>query len=245
MIGTENGGRSSEIHIYRVFWGKWLSNIERFARTLSLDEMARADRARLDRVRGRFITGRGVLRQILAYHSRIPASQLKFTYGRNGKPRLAQSRSNTIPQFSMSYSEELIVYAISADREIGIDLERIRPIPEASQIAKYFLSLREQNVLQALPENEKFAVFLDYWTRKEALLKATGEGLTGSLDQFEVPFDLGQRSTRVTLRNDCGEVLRLCLQPLFPAPGYTGAVALAGDITSILGWEWNESSAQF
>jgi len=99
---------------------------------------------------------------------------------------------------------------VTANREIGIDVERIRPIPEANQIAKYFFSLREQNVLQSLPGN----------------------------------FDRSRRSTGLTLPNDSGELVRLCVQPLFPSPGYTATVALTGDIKSVLGGEWNESSSQ-
>jgi 4'-phosphopantetheinyl transferase len=88
--------------------------------------------------------------------------------------------------FNMSHSHELALCAVSTRREVGIDLEYLRPMPEAVQLAKRFFSRAEHALIQAVPVEEQVPVFFRLWTAKEAYLKATGKGLGHPLDQVEI-----------------------------------------------------------
>jgi 4'-phosphopantetheinyl transferase len=157
--------------------------------------------------------GRGQLRSILSHYTGNTPISLQFTYGPKGKPALAGSSANSIGtdptesfagggigysssrlerdsvralQFNMSHSHELALCAVSARREVGIDLEYVRPLPEAVQLAKRFFSRAEHALIQSVPVEEQTHVFFRLWTAKEAYLKATGQGIGHPLDQVEI-----------------------------------------------------------
>jgi 4'-phosphopantetheinyl transferase len=154
--------------------------VQKLAQTLAEDESQRARRFHFEQDRRRFVVGRGQLRSILSAYIGCTPSSVKFTYGSKGKPALPGL------QFNVSHSHELALCAISAKREVGVDLEYLRPMPEAVQLAKRFFSRAEHDLIQALPAEEQASVFFRLWTGKEAYLKATGQGLSHPLDQVEI-----------------------------------------------------------
>jgi 4'-phosphopantetheinyl transferase len=114
----------------------------------------------------------------------IEPSQLQFCYSPHGKPALADADTTGMLQFNLSHSGEIALYAVACERQIGIDIERLRPFSELEQIAKRFFSNREYEELRALSPSQQHDAFFRYWTLKEAYVKATGQGLSLALNQF-------------------------------------------------------------
>ncbi|MGH9448342.1 MAG: 4'-phosphopantetheinyl transferase family protein, partial [Terriglobia bacterium] len=136
------------------------------------------------RDRDRFIAGRGILRELLAAYLKEPAATVKFNYGSRGKPRLAPEAPGL--RFNLSHSDGIALYAITKGREVGIDVERIRPDFGGMAVAERFFSARERADLHALPEDSRANGFFLCWTEKEAYVKALGDGLHIPLDSFDV-----------------------------------------------------------
>lgn len=170
---------------------------------LSPDERVRAERFLFEQVRTAFVLARAGLRTILAELADARAEQLRFAYGVQGKPALAWP--DTPLCFNLAHSGGLAVYAWTAGCEVGVDVERIRAVPEAIDLARRFLSPEESAEMEALDPSGREAAFFAGWTRKEARIKATGRGLVGSGDIF------------------CAS--EWTIHPFAPAPGYAAAVA--------------------
>ncbi|HYN13257.1 MAG TPA: 4'-phosphopantetheinyl transferase superfamily protein [Burkholderiales bacterium] len=177
----------------------WLSDAER----------QRARRFRFDRDRRRFIVARARLRMLLAARCRTRPEAIEFVYRRNGKPALAPRFADTGWRFNLSHCDDAAVYAFSRGREIGIDVEAIRAVREADDIAARFFSRRENEAYLALAPRDKPLGFFNCWTRKEAFVKALGDGLSMPLDQFDV--SLAPAGWR--------------LHSFSPLPGFIAAVA--------------------
>ena len=164
---------------------------------LSEDEQDRAARFRFDHHRHHFIVGRGILRVLLGRYVQQEPQDLVFGYSDRGKPFLSNptSRSQgslrtlgsqaTALQFNVSHSGGVVLYAIARNRRVGIDLEEARTMPNAAQLVQRFFTEREYAQLLAQPPEQQELAFFRGWTRKEAYLKATGEGI-GGLETVEV-----------------------------------------------------------
>ncbi|MBB4567172.1 4'-phosphopantetheinyl transferase family protein [Rhizobium leucaenae] len=162
------------------------SSVEEFAALLSAEELARAQRFVRERDGQRFIVGRGRLRSILGQYLGLPPQNVRFAYNDYGKPAVALS-GGTPFHFNLSHSADLAALAISDHYELGIDIEEIRFLKE--DIAGRFFSHKECLTLRALPPEAYLEGFYRCWTRKEAFVKAHGEGLSLALDSFDVTFD--------------------------------------------------------
>ncbi len=215
------------------------SQIDGYRRTLSTDEHARAKRFYFDRDRNHFIVARGLLRNILGiYLKREPAS-LSFEYGSHGKPGLTPGINPNQIDFNLSHSNGMALYAIARDRALGIDLEFIRGDPQAESIAERFFSSQEIATLRALPGTAQRYAFFLCWTRKEAYIKARGEGLSLPLHQFDTTLIPGEPAELLGTRPDPLEASRWSLMDLtLEPPGYAAAVAVKGRGWSISLWKW-------
>jgi 4'-phosphopantetheinyl transferase len=162
---------------------------------------------------------------ILGRYLRAEPSELKFCYGRNGKPMLADTFGNGPVSFSMSSSEGLALYAFTRNREIGVDVECVRDIPEMDRLVELIFSAMEAHVYRALPKHLKREAFFACWTRKEACLKVTGEGLSRSLDKFELTVDPGEPPSLLGIDGDQKSACQWSLHDLKPALGFAAAVA--------------------
>jgi 4'-phosphopantetheinyl transferase len=234
---------NDEVHVWQVALDRTPSQIDRFRRTLATDELARADRFYFQKDRERFIVARGVLRSILGcYLDRTPSS-LTFCYSPHGKPALVSEQSRDALRFNLSHSNGLALYAVVRGREVGVDLEFVRCDLQVEQIAERFFSPHEISRLRALPAAlRRFAFFL-CWTRKEAYIKARGEGLSLPLDQFDVSLIPGEPAALLRTRPDSDEALRWSLHELTPTPhGYAAAVAVEGDSCALALWQWPSNS---
>lgn len=192
-------------------------------RVMSAEERARADRFVFPKHRKRYIHGRGRLRQILGSYIGIAPEQIAFELSAYDKPRLAHAGGASL-HFNLSHSEELAALGVSADAELGVDIEWIRLLKE--DISSRYFSARECDVLHALPEAEQPRAFFECWTRKEAYIKASGEGLSIPLNSFDVAF--GPAAAPRFLRIDepqRQDVAAWRLYAFEPSPGCMGAIA--------------------
>ncbi len=166
---------------------------------LSPDERSRHDRFRRREDQQRFLTGRGLLRLVAGEHLKVPAEQVTFAYGRFGKPSLARAHGGTPLRFNISHSGELVLLAFSLTHEIGVDIEQIRPEAEWREVAGQVFSAPELAEWGRLDEAAREERFFQTWTRREAVLKASGLGvaenaLPGSSDGqqlFDMDLPLG------------------------------------------------------
>ncbi|MGH7993070.1 MAG: 4'-phosphopantetheinyl transferase family protein, partial [Limisphaerales bacterium] len=165
-----------EIHIFCAPLDLPSARLRQLAETLSADERIRAAHFQFDQDRNRFMAGRGLLREILGWLLRLPPAALIFSYGAHGKPQLAAAPADRWLHFNLAHSDSLAVYAVSCSFEVGVDVERIRHIPEAGQIAAQFFTRSEAAHWRALPPAQQSEFFSDCWTCKEAYLKAIGMG---------------------------------------------------------------------
>ena len=131
-------------------------------------------------------------------------------------------------RFNLSHSQGLALYAVTRGREIGVDLECIRPISDAEQIAERFFSAHENAVFRTIPAHEKPKAFFNCWTRKEAYLKALGDGLARPLDEFDVSLAPGEPAKLLRIEGAPQEASRWSLNRLEPGSGYVAALAVEG-----------------
>jgi len=194
-------------------------------KVLSPDEMERAERYRFDQHRNEFILTRAVLRMVLASHTAQSPESLSFDYSAQGKPALKNGPPDL--RFNVSHTEGLAVLALVREREIGVDAEKIRAQPDAQKLAKRFFSAREQLFLGKLSGDELQRAFFRCWTRKEAYIKAKGEGLSIPLHAFDVSLEEDQPAALVGTRPDPTEAGRWTLYDLSVGQGYAAALTVA------------------
>ena len=231
---------SDEVHVWRASLDLPGSCIQRLKLTLSADELNRAERFHFQRDRHHFIVARGLLRAILGRYLRLAPHQLRFSYTPYGKPTLANETNRDRLQFNLSHSGEFAIYAMARDRRVGIDLEFVRPLANAEELAQRFFSEREHAVFRALPASLKQKAFFTCWTRKEAYIKAIGEGLSLPLDAFDVSMAPGEPAAILSAQGDPREAARWSLEELTPGIGYVATIAVEGQGWRLACWQWPE-----
>ena len=207
------------------------------AKDLGASELQRASAFRHSLERNRFIARRHLLRSIIGCYLNVDATAVEFNNTARGKPTLGGDFADAGLHFNVAHSDGLAVVAISNVGAIGVDVEKIRRFDEIEQLVESCFSHRERTAFGLVPPNEKSAAFFRLWTRKEALLKANGDGIGRSLD-IEVPFDsheAAERDDRPKLRCHRGTWY---FYDLSPAPGFA-VVLVAPVVMSRLGcWRW-------
>jgi 4'-phosphopantetheinyl transferase len=232
---------SDEVHIWRAALDLAPAHVEELREILSEDEANRADRFVFERDRRHFTAARGLLRLILGCYLELEPRQLRFSYSPYGKPGLVLPASVDNLSFNLSHAHGLALFAFARGRELGVDIEYVRPIPDVERIAERFFSAREQASLQALPQDGRLEAFFTCWTRKEAYIKARGEGLSLPLDQFDVSLAPGEPAALLGVRGDLHAAFGWSLRALDPGPGYVAALAAAGQDWRAVCWRWSKS----
>ena len=232
-----------EVHVWCVSLWDAATHPSRLRGSLSPDEISRAERFHRSRDREHFTARRGLLREILASYVKARPADLCFSYGAHGKPALAARPGERSVSFNLSHSHGLVLYAITAERAVGIDLERVRDGVECEQIAARFFSPSERSAFAALPLADRQAAFFRAWTRKEAYIKATGRGLSQPLDEFEVPVAPDQPAQLLSDRGDPAAPRRWSFQDLRPAEGYAAALAVEGHGWQLICRSWPQAAA--
>lgn len=210
-------------------------------RTLSGSERERARAFHWEQDRKRFVVARGALRDILSRYLGHRPEQLRFCYGPHGKPALHPAFSAPRVRFNLAHCEDLALVAVSEAADLGVDIERVRVMPDASQLVMHFFSPRESATFATLPEAQKPKAFFRLWTRKEAWLKATGEGIGQQLSQVEVSF-LPDEPARLLAIPSAFTHTAWSLADVEPAPGFAGALAVARPEVICRYWIWNQTA---
>jgi 4'-phosphopantetheinyl transferase len=224
-----------EIHIWSIQLDPPAERVERLGRVLSAEEWERANRFRFEKHRRQYVVGRGALRSLLAAYLGTRPELIRFTYGPRGKPFLEPPLDAGGLQFNLSNSHELALAGFVLGREIGVDVEHLRPMPDCEQISERFFSESERQVLRRVPA-PKEDTFFNCWTRKEAYLKAVGEGLAAPLDSFDVTLAPGDPPRMLTLKGDAEQAARWFFHHLLPADEYVGALAIEGGTWDVKTW---------
>ncbi len=226
----------NEVHVWRasldVAWS-WT-----FDEALTLEDRARADRFRFDSDRRRFCVARASLRLILARYVKAKPARLQIEPGEYGKPFFADAKSTQGLRFNLTHSKELALIAVSRDREVGVDVEYMRSDFVTDEVAAHFFSASEAEEFRAVPRELRTQSFFNCWTRKEAYIKARGEGLYCPLDRFDVSVAAGTRAALLNSRVAPNEVDRWRLEELKPAKGYAATLAVEGEFSRLVLWDF-------
>lgn len=215
---------TDEVHL-------WHANLDDHAADslqllLTEDEVSRANRFHFARDRNHYIVARGLLRKLLAGYLGTGAGELRFAYAEKGKPALAESQRSL--NFNLAHSRGLAIYAFSVGREVGVDLEFMREDLAGDKIAERFFSPPEIVALKAVPPELRKRAFFDCWTRKEAYIKARGDGLSMPLDEFDVSLAPGEAAALLRNHKEPAEVTRWTMQSITVASGYAAALVVEG-----------------
>ena len=229
-----------EVHVWRAQLELPSSQVQRLRGILTDDELDRANRFFFEIDRQRFIAARGTLRSILSHYITIFPGDLRFYYNQYGKPFLAPEFNSYLLKFNLSHSGSMALYAITRNMEIGVDVERVRSDFEYEEIAKRFFSANEVSILRTIPTEKKLEAFYIYWTRKEAYIKAHGEGLSLPLDSFDVSFAPWEPPMLLITKGEPQYHSLWTLLDLKPGLGCTGALAVKGIGCRFRYWEWNQ-----
>lgn len=227
----------TEVHIWAVALEQPEKVIQALVTTLADDEHERMARFAFPHLRREYAAARGAMRAILAGYVGIDAKSLQFAYSPQGKPRLV----NGTVRFNLSHSGGIALLAVTRDREIGVDIEHVRPVTDLLQIAQRNFSAVENAALRQVIPDKQVESFFNCWTRKEAYIKALGDGLSYPLDRFDVTLEPGERARLLHVADNPAEVNRWQLMAVSPAEGYIAAVIAEGQDWTPQRWVWDTS----
>jgi 4'-phosphopantetheinyl transferase len=225
-----------EVHLWQVDLETAADGYATWTQILSTDERERADRFHFDRDRQRFTATRAILRTLLAAYlaadrNAVEPGKLVFRYSAKEKPSLDGEHSGGV-EFNLSHSGTMALLAFTRGRALGVDVEQVREQADRDAIARRFFSEYEQKELAALPAAERCAGFFRCWTRKEAYIKATGDGLSLPLHQFDVSLVAGDENALLATHPDAGEAARWSMREVPAREGYAAALCVHGQ-----GWK--------
>jgi 4'-phosphopantetheinyl transferase len=206
---------------------------------LSRDEDARASRFHFEKDRIYFTRCRSALRRLLAGYLSVPAAEICFKYLSGGKPQLAVHQNPGALEFNVSHSGSIALIAVGSGQRIGVDIERIRSDADTGALAERFFSVRERAGLRALPDHLRVEGFFACWTRKEAFLKATGDGLSFPLADFSVSTNPDVPPQLEEIRGDTEAGKRWFMADLSVADDYRAAVTSDASISVVNTYAWN------
>jgi 4'-phosphopantetheinyl transferase len=209
---------------------------------LSPDERERADCFRRDLDRKRFRVVHTAMRMILAEYLNVGPREVLFSSAKGMKPEFDSRFSGAGIQFNLSHSSELALLAVARGARVGVDIEWMKPEFPIDEIAARFFSAAEISVLKTLPADERVEAFFSCWTRKEAYIKARGEGLSLALDSFDVAFGSKRAVALVQVRDNPGEVSRWSMYDLNVPKGYKAALVAEGKAHCLRQFEWPRHS---
>jgi 4'-phosphopantetheinyl transferase len=226
------------INVYRIMLDISDGDIEDMARLLAPEERQRADRFKFPKHRARFIACRAQLRLVLAGFNQLPPDSLVFTYNQFGKPSLTNACGGSSIQFNVTHSHDLGLIAVTTGMQVGIDIERIRPDIDFRHISRQFFAKGEVKSLMSLPPEQQVEAFYTCWTRKEAFLKARGEGLTIPLDHFEVSLKPDEPPRLLHSSPTIQGLADWTFSDIKPGTGYTASLAVNRRDWQFNCWQW-------
>ena len=198
----------------------------------------RASSFRFERHRRRFVAARGILRSIFGRYLACEPAEIRFEYGSHGKPRMVQPELRIKIEFNIAHSDDLALLAFGLGRKVGVDLEKMRDIPEMPQLVSRNFSARESAAWRSLPQAERKLAFFNCWVRKEAFVKAVGDGLSYPLQAFDVSLLPGEKPELLAISGEAVAAKRWTLFGVEAAEGFAAALVAEGS-------EWRPRFLQF
>ena len=220
--------REDEVHVRIASLDRPQAEQSYFESILAEDEIDRANRFHFQKDCERFVAGRGLLRIILSSYVGVSPGEIIFTYGSRGKPGLQPEIDRPAIEFNLAHSHGMAIYAITQDRPVGVDIEFIQADFPVEDVARNFFSVAELSTLQALPNTLRTEAFFKCWTRKEAFIKALGDGLSCPLSDFDVSLVPEEPARLLDVRWASEEVSRWCMEDVEAVPGCAAAVVFSG-----------------
>jgi len=235
----KSGIQSDEIHVWRWPIDISDSQLEDFWRVLSPKEREKAGKFFFEKDRMRFIAARGTLRLILGLYLNENPGQIQFDYTAFGKPILKSDSNYQKYYFNLSHSENLALFAITGNGHIGIDLEYIRYDVDIESIISRFFSEREIHMIQRYIGEKQQEVFFQFWTRKEAFLKATGKGLSFPLENCDVSLAEESKFSQVIIPKELEGEFTLYVKDLEAVSGYKAAIVAGKPDYTLSYWDFD------
>lgn len=236
LLATPPGLPRAEVHVWRVALDR-PQLLAGLSPILAPAERERAARYHFQKDRLHYIVARGVLRTLLSGYLKVRPEALSFGYSAYGKPFLTSPPGGDL-RFNVSHSHGLALLAFARERDLGIDLEYMRPEVAGEELAERFFSASEVASLRRLPAGVQTEAFFNCWTRKEAYIKARGEGLSLPLDQFDVSLVPGEPAALLGTRVDADEASRWSMIELAPGAGFKAALVIEGGDWRLRRWQW-------
>jgi 4'-phosphopantetheinyl transferase len=215
-----------DVHVWRILPVVSPDKLSGFLRLLQPDELRRFDSFYRDENRFEYLWAHGALRTILSRYLRILPAQIQFATNYYGRPYVANPTVESPVFFSLSHTEGLAMLAVSRMEAVGLDVERCREMADLDAIVANHFSGNELLKISSLNSLERQQCFFRCWTRKEAVVKATGFGLSLNLNQMEVTLLTDEPAKVVRCHWEARSSSQWALKELEPAWGYVGAVAL-------------------
>lgn len=226
---------NDHVHIWRASLDYSKSKLNLLIGSLSKDEIERANRFYFEKDRMQFIVRRGILKQIISKYLEIDPKNLLFEYNPFGKPFLVTNSLKNNIKFNMSHSKNMALYCISSQKDVGIDIEFTQKKVEFHLIIERFFSHNEKAFIQNITTNKRKEAFFKIWTRKEAILKALGKGISFPLEKVDVSFNKENFITQIN-DNDDGQFTESSwyVEDLLPANNYIASIAIEASDSGLI-----------
>jgi 4'-phosphopantetheinyl transferase len=226
---------AGEAHVWRLRLVQPAGELARLGATLSDDERARAARFYFERDRAAFTVVRGALRTLLGGYLGTPPGALVFGYRHKGKPYLEAPLDDL--QFNVSHSGDFALLAFTRGCAIGVDVERRRRLDDLDAMARISFSPDEYAALHRLAPADHAAAFFACWSRKEAFIKVTGEGIS-QLADFDVTLAPGEPMRLLRVRGVAPDALPWTLHALPEIADHAAALAVEALAIQLRCWDW-------
>ena len=216
----------SEVQVWVLSSALTDADLGTLSASLTPEESERAQRYRFAKDKNQFMASRGLLRQLIGSYLGEDPRKIQLRLSAKAKPELSLISRGLDLRFNVAHSGALILFAFTNGRRMGVDVEEVRNDFETTEIAKRFFSSAEQEALRRLPASERHQAFFRCWTRKEAYIKAVGDGLSLPLDQFDVSLADDDPPQLLQTRPDPAEADRWRMHNLTIANGYPAALVV-------------------
>jgi len=238
MSDPLGGITSDTLHVWCIRLTQSGDVVHTLEKHLSMDELRRADRYRREMDRTRYVIAHGALRELLADYTSETPRNISFGRTATGKPFLIDDQGEQRLRFTLSHSGEWAVVALALSTDVGIDIEQIDSDVSVEAVAERFFSRGEFEALREVPSEQRIVAFFAAWTRKEAYVKARGEGIAGRLRDFSVSVDPEQPPILLTDSMDPDVALHWRIYDLDRDSGYAAALAVEGVTHQIRMLDW-------
>ncbi len=228
---------TEHVDVWRISTSLRDDEVAKFVSVLSSDQRARAERMRVAEKRRQYIVAQGLTRMLLGTVLDADPEALEFDRGPKGKPYLGGAFASAGIQFNMTHTSHLALIAMTLNREVGVDIERIRENLQWEKLARRYFSPLEYRDFSTLPEGVRLRAFFTCWTRKEAVLKAIGTGLGGGLGSFDVSVDPNSPPALLDNRWNGRFHGDWTVSPLKPGEGYVATLVTERDGFGVRCWQ--------